>query len=699
MCLVCLGCGLVARRRLRCRACFDMACKGVGAAMSIKKVVDVKDPLLKIVADVESGRLGVVQASCKILDALRDKGLLYTQPINCRLVGFDPSNRDGEGGVASAIFELATAIAEVGWSWDECAHALCVETAPNDTTVEDFNRVLSTDCGLPPVQGNSIKFGSLSGGHTNYVLRCIQAGVLSECPLLADNGAMSYGKIAARDAEFAKAVTDGLRWTVLRWEVRVLYPSILSILQLARNMSATMLRKESELQGLLRLHTMSAAAMALQRDVNWPGIKKMILRSRPPYGNILDDMISFLIGKSGGMTGKFLKYLQAFHRVCAPAKREALPGAIYSALADCPLQFVSIALMEAAFVCPVGFVSNGTCTWLTVADVTGVSKPKDDDAKKKVSAAEAMLVTARKMLPLVGITDDTETSNKLVAALVKLDVAMARFLLGKLAETKVKLNNLRDVGCLFVQALQEAYPDAEKKEEWGLSPEMLGLRAATDVPSGPALPLYNLDAEGRVDDPLAILRSKGFDIGTVVVATAGDNVATTGQGRFLQVAAVQAQHGVHQVQLQLYDPSAKGSKACSATELDDDFVPLLISIKEFFSEWAAVDHKTQVVEHVGWPANRTSRTDLARTLFIKGSILQALGALTILVDRSFELLGRVQIFSKPVRRVVTANAFLAGTLVLLPESTTVKTFCRPSVPTKGRAWRSRSALVPPISST
>jgi hypothetical protein len=136
----------------------------------------------------------VARASCKILDALRDKGLLYTQPINCRLVGFDPSNRDGEGGVASAIFELATAIAEVGWSWDECAHALCVETAPNDTTVEDFNRALSTDCGLPPVQGNSIKFGSLSGGHTNYVLRCIQAGVLSECPLLADNGAMSYGK-------------------------------------------------------------------------------------------------------------------------------------------------------------------------------------------------------------------------------------------------------------------------------------------------------------------------------------------------------------------------------------------------------------------------------------------------------------------------------------------------------------------------
>jgi hypothetical protein len=61
--------------------------------MTIKKVVDVKDPLLKIVADVEGGRLGVVQASCKILDALRDKGLLYTQPINCRLVGFDPSNR------------------------------------------------------------------------------------------------------------------------------------------------------------------------------------------------------------------------------------------------------------------------------------------------------------------------------------------------------------------------------------------------------------------------------------------------------------------------------------------------------------------------------------------------------------------------------------------------------------------------------
>ena len=74
-------------------------------------------------------------------------------------------------------------------------------------------------------------------------------------------------------------------------------------------MTATILRKESELQGLLRLHSLSAGAQALKREINWQAVKKSVLRSRPPYGDILHDMIAFLLARSGGVDGKYLKFL------------------------------------------------------------------------------------------------------------------------------------------------------------------------------------------------------------------------------------------------------------------------------------------------------------------------------------------------------------------------------------------------------
>ena len=134
----------------------------------------------------------------------------------------------------------------------------------------------------------------------------------------------------------------------------------------------------------------------MKREINWPAIKKSVLRSRPPYGEILNDMIAFLIARSGGVDGKYLKFLQAFSRACVPSKMSALPGAVYSALADFPHQFLASAMVEAAFNCPANFVSSsGTCTWLSAGEVASLGKTKDEKVKQKLRDAEAMLIAAR----------------------------------------------------------------------------------------------------------------------------------------------------------------------------------------------------------------------------------------------------------------------------------------------------------------
>jgi hypothetical protein len=194
-------------------------------------MIAVPDAIDRLVSEVEADRLGIVAAADRMEAEFRKMGLLYEMDIAPRQVGFDPCNRDGMGGHAQEVFLLASDIAFVGWSWAETSHALCVETLPGDKSVEDFNRRLSDGVGLAPVEKDSIHFGSISCGHTNYGLRCIAASVASTCPLLSDCGRMSLEKLRRRDPEYALAVVRGLHWKVLRAEVRQRYPKTLPILQ------------------------------------------------------------------------------------------------------------------------------------------------------------------------------------------------------------------------------------------------------------------------------------------------------------------------------------------------------------------------------------------------------------------------------------------------------------------------------------
>lgn len=166
-----------------------------------------------------AGRMHLNTSACS-------SGLLLYQ------VGFDPCNRNGTGGNPTEVLELASDICHAGWSWQETRHATCVEVMPHDSTVETFNMELcGSGSGLAPVIPQSILYGSLACGHTNMGLRAIAAGVSTTNELMSENGRFSLERLRARDAEFARAVEQGLRWKVLRWEVRRDFPKALDVIQ------------------------------------------------------------------------------------------------------------------------------------------------------------------------------------------------------------------------------------------------------------------------------------------------------------------------------------------------------------------------------------------------------------------------------------------------------------------------------------
>jgi hypothetical protein len=390
-------------------------------------VTDAADPINVVLAKIADGSVGIVQASDQILVTLRQMGLAYRMKIHCRQVGFDPSNRDETGGNSAEVHLLGSDIVYVGWSWQQCAHAQAVEAIPGDNAVEIFNRKLSEGAASPlsPVEADTIRFGSITCGHTNQVLRCVDASVASACPLLAESGQMSKEHIRRRDPEFAKAVDEGLMWEVFKWPVRVRYPKVLGVLQGAGNVAGHVQRKVHEVSGLCQMHQMWAASQAEGKEANWCHIKRAILRSRPPFAEDLDCFIAFLSSKSGGVKGDFLKFLAAYHNQFVTASLRTMPGQVFSALADFPHVYLAHALLATGYLCPKEKVEYKTCRWVKPGDIAALAKSDP----VRLRAADNILAVARDTLQASQPGKKIWESNVSVAVLTKLDSNMGRFLL------------------------------------------------------------------------------------------------------------------------------------------------------------------------------------------------------------------------------------------------------------------------------
>ena len=68
------------------------------------------------------------------------------------------------------------------------AHAICIEVQPRNAEIENFNKEWpkAAEVEMAPVPDDSIKYGSLAGGHTTWVLRAIAANCACTDPKLGD---------------------------------------------------------------------------------------------------------------------------------------------------------------------------------------------------------------------------------------------------------------------------------------------------------------------------------------------------------------------------------------------------------------------------------------------------------------------------------------------------------------------------------
>ena len=106
---------------------------------------------------------------------------------------------------------------------------------------------------------------------------------------------------------FVEAITRGVRWKVIKSKVRKERPHFLGLLQEGRNLAGHVQRPVSEGQVLQDMFDQYKEMVARHGTVDWAKIKRLVLRSRPPCADKIDSLVLFLIKRSGGKDGQFLR--------------------------------------------------------------------------------------------------------------------------------------------------------------------------------------------------------------------------------------------------------------------------------------------------------------------------------------------------------------------------------------------------------
>ena len=249
-------------------------------------------------------------------------------------MGFDPLNRDELGGNWSAVHSLLSSIKRSGWSDSETQHAMCGQIIPNDKEVEDWNRRLVANVPLAPIEKGQLEYSSFSCGHTNSGLNAVLAACPNKDPRLSIDDKLSKEHIGKTDKPFAKAVDRGLKWKILHYSVRIIYPEALVILISSYSVYGSVQQKTSEVQGLLQMYRLCKQMSDCGKDPDWEQIKATILKGEPPFAADIDYLCEFLVAKAG--KSEEVTHLRSFvasHRQFVPVNVR-IPGAVFGVLAE-----------------------------------------------------------------------------------------------------------------------------------------------------------------------------------------------------------------------------------------------------------------------------------------------------------------------------------------------------------------------------
>ena len=326
----------------------------------------------------------------EILKLLHEVGMCS---FNVRLpiawVGVHKANRYGLGINIRKCHKLGAKIWKIGFNWNACQMVICIEDDDKKSNADFTTKMQGTNKSFAKQSFERIKYASLGGGHLNQLLNCIKMIVQCEHPEISCEGRMSLEQIAARSADFADAVNNGLYWTVITKEAAKLYPELPNLIQRERNAIAQTHNAEGIIEMMNEVQQLVRPFLERGDAPNWSEIQSIVLQSESPNKEDVPHVCAFVQKYGGGVKGQFVEEISDFTRVVVPADRE-VEGSYLNAFCKLKLaqeelspDFV-VACVLAQATCPDDKVKNGVCKFIK----DGAIARFDKDPKLKTSMIE-----------------------------------------------------------------------------------------------------------------------------------------------------------------------------------------------------------------------------------------------------------------------------------------------------------------------
>ncbi len=156
----------------------------------------------------------------------------------------------------------------------------------------EFNKVHVWDIG--GLNHVDTLFGaSFSGSHGNTFLRGIISGARCDDEKIAPNGFLDETFLRGRHPGIGRALDNGLTWNIIKHEVFMMYPKVVSIGQAALNHKSTL--EISEMEGLLTMHRYAKHQIAAGKKEaqSWEAARILGTKQQPFWGTWSPALVSF----------------------------------------------------------------------------------------------------------------------------------------------------------------------------------------------------------------------------------------------------------------------------------------------------------------------------------------------------------------------------------------------------------------------
>ena len=465
---------------------------------------------------------GVLVAAVAIVDHLLETGLASKRVLTPSQMGVHPCNRSSYGVNEVAVHKLGQNIMDLGFSLAEISNPWCVAEDPEDQYITKVNQAMFANSETIAKCTQPVLAGTLTNGHVTLLLRSILQEVPCEVPSLTLNGKMSLQHVAAQSTAMKDAALHGWEWTMLHAEVRHTYGSeLFEFLSDAKNVSIN--NAETEVQVLWKATQLAISMKKKVGDINWQEVHSKIVQTKPACGDYVHSLIRFVkMYSGGGDNASLMTDFTKFHSKFVSPER-VMGGPFFEHLTNFEVKESSkktapsfkvplllYALLKCQSSCPPSAVVNKECQFVSKSDLDKLAKKNNTACLE----AEALLSKSREII-LQAQKPVAELDR--VRLFGKLDVNVARFLLGKQRGSKHEFRSLGEAAWHFAE---EAKPIAGlDANPWADHAPPVPSASGADRPKKADCEMQTYSCTGKhiPADLTSDLAAKGFKVDAIVL--------------------------------------------------------------------------------------------------------------------------------------------------------------------------------------